>query len=91
MPEDEYLGFMCESHVNPPFDENDLKCFLDTRFPLEDHVDDFEMCLVINMEMEKIFKHLGGTPTPPGTTPSEEALVPHMLEMDPSGGKMEDD
>eukprot|EP00973_Karenia_brevis_P085711 11890035-Karenia_brevis.AAC.1 len=43
------------------------------------------------MEMEKIFIHLGGTPTPLGTTPSKKALVPHMMEMDPSDWKMEDD
>eukprot|EP00973_Karenia_brevis_P006009 818012-Karenia_brevis.AAC.1 len=81
---------MCE--VNPPFDENDLKCYRrDKSFPLEDRVDDFGMCLVINVEMDKIFQHLGGTPTPLGITPDGTALVSHTMEIDPSDGKMEDD
>eukprot|EP00973_Karenia_brevis_P014334 1952826-Karenia_brevis.AAC.1 len=48
------------------------------------------MGLVVNLQMEKIFKHLGGTPVPPGGDTSK-ALAPHTMEMDPPDGKMEDD
>eukprot|EP00973_Karenia_brevis_P043549 6034444-Karenia_brevis.AAC.1 len=80
---------MCDSHVNPTSNANDLKCYCDKSFPLEDRVDDFQMCLVIDVDMGKIFRHLDATPAP-RSNKSEKAFPPHMMEMDPSDGKMED-
>eukprot|EP00973_Karenia_brevis_P005869 799641-Karenia_brevis.AAC.1 len=40
--------------------------------------------------MEKIFKHLGGTPAPPGGA-TTKSLGPHVMEINPSDGKMGDD
>eukprot|EP00973_Karenia_brevis_P057297 7969928-Karenia_brevis.AAC.1 len=54
-------------------------------------MDAYDMCLVVNVQMEKTFKHLGGTPVPLGKSGSQEALASHIMEMDSSVGKMEDD
>eukprot|EP00973_Karenia_brevis_P002542 346826-Karenia_brevis.AAC.1 len=90
-PEDDDKDFMCDHQANPTFNPIDLRGYRDKSFPLEDREDDFEMCLVIDVDMDKIFPHLGGTPTPLGIVPDAKALVPHTMEMDPSDGKMEDD
>eukprot|EP00973_Karenia_brevis_P082060 11377655-Karenia_brevis.AAC.1 len=82
---------MCDPQVNPPFNEDDRKCYVDKSFRLKDRVDSYEICLVIKLQMGKIFKHLGGTPAPLETTGSTKALAPHIMQMDPSDGKMEDD
>eukprot|EP00973_Karenia_brevis_P021015 2890259-Karenia_brevis.AAC.1 len=81
---------MCDPKLTPTFNANDLKCYRDKCFPFEDCVDDFEMCFVIDVDMGKIFRHLGVTPAPISNEP-EKAFLPHMMEMDPSDGKMEDD
>eukprot|EP00973_Karenia_brevis_P095177 12426067-Karenia_brevis.AAC.1 len=72
-PEDDDKDFMCDPHVNPTFNANDLKCYRDKSFPLEDRVDDFQMCLVIDVDMHKIFYHLGATPAPIGNVPEKAA------------------
>eukprot|EP00973_Karenia_brevis_P052898 7352032-Karenia_brevis.AAC.1 len=41
-------------------------CYVDKHFPLEERVDQYHMGLVVNLQMEKIFKLLRGTPAPPG-------------------------
>eukprot|EP00973_Karenia_brevis_P070660 9822973-Karenia_brevis.AAC.1 len=41
-PEDDDKDVMCDAHVNPSFNESDLKFYRDKSFPLEDRVDEFE-------------------------------------------------
>eukprot|EP00973_Karenia_brevis_P014747 2013677-Karenia_brevis.AAC.1 len=54
-PEDDDIDFMTDPQVIPTFNANDLKCYRDKSFPLEDHVDDFDFRLVINVDMDRIF------------------------------------
>eukprot|EP00973_Karenia_brevis_P020995 2887732-Karenia_brevis.AAC.1 len=58
-PEDDSIRQMCDLQVSPPFYQIDVQRYVDKTFPREDRVDDHEHCLVINVEMEKIFTNLG--------------------------------